>query len=352
MGDSSLATQQYWVDDSRTFDTINPKWLVIHKTAGFHTLAELGSYFQTNTAMVTSHYGVGLEGEIAQFVHENRGACANCCLSSGHAAFLPDDGRNFNNWSISIEHIDPATDNSTTVPDAQQQASFALIKDICQRNNIPMRYGDANGGIIFHHDLDPVTRSRCPGNYPYDALWAYLDNGGNDMANTDGWPDKWNDDGKTLTAPNGGKVGGGFRQYIYHNPWDNDDYPITDEIHLDQIEQNNPDLGGGNVQYFRKSRLQWAPKHPEMGCFKGWVGKELKFVMDKSASDAANDKAEDTKDAANVDTLNKEIASLKAQLNAAQPPAGNNNPVVSDAMKNNVRQLGTVFNQLSQEVGL
>lgn len=343
--DSSLASKFYWVDDNRTFDTITPRWLIIHKTAGFHTVDDLGVYFQTNAGMVTSHYGVGLEGEIAQFVHENRGACANCCLSNGHASFLPDDGRNFNNWTISIEHIDPATDNSTPLTPKQQEASFPLIKDICTRNNIPMRYGDANGGIIFHHDLDPVNRSRCPGNYPYDALWAYLDNGGTTMGTTDGFPDKWNDDGTTLTAPNGQKVTGGFRMFIYHNPWDNDDYPITGEIHTDRLEDSNTSLGGGTIQYFRKSTLEVSsdPKHP--GCFRGWVGQELYKVKQEQTADTGEDKQA----ASTIANLDKEIASLKAQLAAVQPSPQNNQPVISDDVKNNIRQLVTISGALAKE---
>lgn len=168
-----------FVDESRVFINNNDcTWLVLHKTAGFTTIEELGNYFATTASMVSSHYGVGQDGRIAQFVPEKDGAAANCCLEPGHAPYLP-TGINLNWKTISIEHIDPATDNSTPLTDAQKQASFQLIHDICQRHDIPMRPGDATGGIIGHMDIDPQSRARCPGNYPWDELFQFLQNGGN-----------------------------------------------------------------------------------------------------------------------------------------------------------------------------
>ena len=41
-----------------------------------------------------------------------------------------------------------------------------------------MHDADNNTGITSHASIDPVNRARCPGAYPWDALFAYL-NGGN-----------------------------------------------------------------------------------------------------------------------------------------------------------------------------
>lgn len=162
-----------WVSDSITFDSTDATWLVLHKTAGFTSAAECAAYFIAGSD-VSAHYIVGQgENEIVQCVPESRGAGANCCVSTGHAAYLPTDV-NLNIKTISIEHIDPAIDNSTPLTPAQQAASFKLIRDICARHNIPMRPGDVNGGIIGHMDIDPVNRARCPGNYPWSELWSYL----------------------------------------------------------------------------------------------------------------------------------------------------------------------------------
>lgn len=168
-----------WVPDSFTFDYTDATFLVLHKTARFETAQECATYFQAGSAglHVSSHYVVGQDGMIVQCVLESRGAGANCCVEAGHAPFLPDTWGTSNNGNlhtISIEHIDPAEDNSTPVTSAQARASFQLIHDICVRHNIPMRPGDAQGGIIGHMDIAPISRKRCPGNYPWTELWQFL----------------------------------------------------------------------------------------------------------------------------------------------------------------------------------
>lgn len=168
-----------FVDESRVFiDNNNATWVCIHKTAGGTSAQGIASYFATTPEMTSTHYVVGQDGTIVQCVLEKDGAAGNCCLEPGHAGYLPNS--NLNWWTISIEHVDPATDNSTPLTDAQKQASFQLVKHICERHNIPMRAGDASGGIIGHHDIAPQSRARCPGNYPFDELYAYLQSGGGD----------------------------------------------------------------------------------------------------------------------------------------------------------------------------
>src|SRR5579859_3342656 len=186
-----------FVDRQRTFiNQCKPKWIVIHKTAGFSTIEQLGAYFKTNNSMLSSHYGVGRDGRIAQFVREKDAACANCCTDSNHASFLPDcDGKNknLNMYTISIEHIDSSVENDTPVTNSQKAASFDLINNICDRYNIPKRYGDTTGGVIFHHDIMPVNKCYCPNVYPYDELWTYLKE--HTKMNI---PEGWIDTGKEL----------------------------------------------------------------------------------------------------------------------------------------------------------
>lgn len=163
------------VDRSRVFWNCNPQFaVVIHKTAGFSTIEELGHYFATTPDVTSSHYGVGLDGRIAQFVDEIDGSAANCCLTPGHDPFwdTAPDTSNLNYCTITIEHIDPSSDNSTPPTPAQLAASFALVLDICTRHNIPV------SNIKTHASIDPVNRSRCPNNYPMDALVWHVKSGG------------------------------------------------------------------------------------------------------------------------------------------------------------------------------
>lgn len=224
------------------------KWLVLHKTAGFQTAQDVAHYFQSGApqadgsfARTSVHYVVGLDGTIVQCVRETDGAGGNGLLEAGHDAFWPTD-INLNLVTFSIEHVDPTTDNSTSVPDAQKQASFQLIHDLCQRWNIPLKPADANGGITGHFSLDPQSRARCPGNYPWDDLWAYL-KGQTEMyhflsldeqsawftAVTPGKDDAWK------CKQNGVILGGDHLNYFR---WNGGvaihGLPLTAEIHVDQ----------------------------------------------------------------------------------------------------------------------
>ncbi|HEV2237964.1 MAG TPA: N-acetylmuramoyl-L-alanine amidase, partial [Ktedonobacterales bacterium] len=81
---------------------------------------------------------------------------------------------NPNTFTISIEHVNDSA-NSTPLSPAQQAASFALIAHICERYGIPKRAADTAGGVTGHYSIDPVNRARCPGVYPWAALWAALE---------------------------------------------------------------------------------------------------------------------------------------------------------------------------------
>lgn len=76
--------------------------------------------------------------------------------------------------TISIEHVQPDSENATGLTPAQAASSFKLVHDICRRHTIPMRAADASGGITGHFSMDPLNRARCPGNYPWNDLWNAL----------------------------------------------------------------------------------------------------------------------------------------------------------------------------------
>jgi N-acetyl-anhydromuramyl-L-alanine amidase AmpD len=151
----------------------NPRWLILHGTAGGSSAQNIAAWFQNPSAQVSAHYVIGQDGKIVACVDESNWAWANGVLSTGHDPWWT---ANINpNWvTISIEHVKPDTSNATALTTAQQASSFALIKRICQRWNIPMRAADANGGITGHYSIDPINRKDCPGTYPWAALWSYL----------------------------------------------------------------------------------------------------------------------------------------------------------------------------------
>lgn len=159
-------------------------FVIVHGTASAPgaTAQSIAEYFQgtenTNNP-VSAHYIIGKDGFVVQCNREADGAWANGYITSG--LWWKDLGVNPNNVTISIEHVKYASDNSDELTLAQKRASFALIQHICARNNIPPRQADKNGGITGHFSIDPVNRSRCPGNYPFDELWQFLGEQGDAM---------------------------------------------------------------------------------------------------------------------------------------------------------------------------
>lgn len=233
-----------------------PRWLILHKTAGFHTAQEVAAYFQSgsNGLEVSSHYVVGLDGTIVQCVRETDGAGANGVIEAGADPWW---SGNPNLVTYSFEHVDPSPDNSTPLTDAQKSASFWLVRDLCTRRGIPMRPADANGGITGHFSIDPQSRHNCPGNYPWNELWAYL-KGQTTMI----IPAGWHDDGTKLVAPNGHFFVKGFRQAAldaFANG-ENPDWwiPQSEEVQVTQVELHT-NSGPGAQQCIAKGMLIWTP---------------------------------------------------------------------------------------------
>ncbi|QBD77832.1 N-acetylmuramoyl-L-alanine amidase [Ktedonosporobacter rubrisoli] len=153
-----------------------PNYIILHGTAGGTSAEAIANYFQSTQGSsnpVSSHYVIGRDGEIVQCVSESDGAWANGYISAGHDPWWS-SAVNPNDITVSIEHCKPSSDNSDELTAAQKDASFRLIKHICQRHNIPARKADGNGGITGHFSIDPVNRANCPGPYPWDELWSFL----------------------------------------------------------------------------------------------------------------------------------------------------------------------------------
>jgi len=266
-----------WLPNSNCFasrEGHTPRYVVLHGTAGGISAAQIASYFQSTQGgenPVSSHYIVDQQGLVVQCVSEADGAWANGVLSAGHAAYWQSlGGVNPNNVSISIEHVKASFDNADPLTEAQKAASFQLIEHVCRRHGIPMRAADEHGGIASHASLDPVTRANCPGAYPWEELFACLQH--NSLV-----PAGWRDDQErgVLHAPNGYVVIQGFRSYVLSHPWAADNWPLENEHHCEQLERSNAALGGGSIQRFRKTTLEWTPR---AGLAEQWMGVELMEV--------------------------------------------------------------------------
>lgn len=121
--------------------------ITVHHVAGVVTAKRLGEMFQVVGRNGSSHYGIGNDGTIAQFVDE-----ANTAWTDG-------------NWdsnckSVTIETSNSATGGDWKVSDAALNSLIKLVADIAKRNGL----GKLIAGInLTWHSMYAATA--CPGPY-------------------------------------------------------------------------------------------------------------------------------------------------------------------------------------------
>lgn len=123
------------------------KHITIHHMAGVLTAEQCGRIFQNGNRKTSSHYGVGKDGKIAQYVDE-----ANTAYSNG-------------NWKSNCESITIEISNSLAsgiypVSDITLKKTIQLIADIAKRNNLGKL---EKGKNLTWHKMYKSTA--CPGAY-------------------------------------------------------------------------------------------------------------------------------------------------------------------------------------------
>lgn len=130
------------------------KFICVHIMDG--TLAGTDSWFASPVSQVSSHYGIGLAGEIHQYVQEENMAWTNGIVNQPTAKVILDNlGINPNKLSVTIENEGTDLNNGTEI----QLATLAqLIHDLCTKYKLPIdRYH-----IIGHQEVDQVKKPNCP----------------------------------------------------------------------------------------------------------------------------------------------------------------------------------------------
>lgn len=127
--------------------------IVIHTMSG--TLAGTDGWFANPASAVSAHFGVGLGGEVHQYVETAMTAWANGILEPGNR-WTPTFGNlgNPNSWTVSIETEDRG-DPAQPVTDAQYAAVLAVCRELVARFR-PTH-------LLRHADISPSSRARCPG---------------------------------------------------------------------------------------------------------------------------------------------------------------------------------------------
>jgi N-acetylmuramoyl-L-alanine amidase len=128
-----------------------PEIIVIHIMDG--TLEGTDSWFANPKSQVSSHYGLGWQGEIHQYVQEkdtawHAGRVLNPCFN------LYKPGVNPNLYTIGIEHEGKA---DSVWSDSIKQASASLIREVCNRWAIPID----REHIIGHYQVF-ANKPNCP----------------------------------------------------------------------------------------------------------------------------------------------------------------------------------------------
>jgi N-acetylmuramoyl-L-alanine amidase len=130
-----------------------PLGIVIHVMAG--TLAGTDSWFSNPTAKVSAHYGIGVKGELHQYVSENDTAFhAGTVVNPTAQLILEQPHINPNFYTIGIEHEGQAESPWTEL---QKNTSAELVAQVAARYAIPL---DAKH-VFAHHEVR--ASKPCPG---------------------------------------------------------------------------------------------------------------------------------------------------------------------------------------------
>lgn len=120
--------------------------ITIHHMAGVMTAEQCGRIFQRPGRNGSSHYGIGNDGRIGNYVDENNTAWTNSNWASNCRA-------------ITIETSNNKVGGDWTVSDKALKSLIKLVADIAKRYNIKL----VKGKTLTWHSM--YAKTICPGNY-------------------------------------------------------------------------------------------------------------------------------------------------------------------------------------------
>ena len=140
-----------------------PEAIVYHIAQG--SLGGIDAWFNNSSSSASTHFAVGLRGQIHQYVRVEDAAWGNGLmnrpdLSIPWLKYCYDHRINPNLRTISIEH-EGFTGNPW--PEAMYRASLALTTWLLDTYHLRHFLDNLDHGFIGHHRIDSVNRARCPG---------------------------------------------------------------------------------------------------------------------------------------------------------------------------------------------
>ena len=177
--DSALVTYERWSPNYTISRKLPIDSIIIHCMAGNLTVERCGELFANPNRQASSHYGIGSDGRIAQYVPES----CRAWTTGGDKKCNGWTGSEYDHRSITIEvaNIGGAPNWEISLP--ALEATIALVTDICKRRNItpiwqnnPALVGDAKAQSFALHRW--FASKSCPGPHiislmPYIAQTAY-----------------------------------------------------------------------------------------------------------------------------------------------------------------------------------
>ena len=121
--------------------------ITIHHMAGVLSAEQCGALFQQVGRNGSSHYGIGNDGKIGQYVDESNTAWTNSNFDS-------------NCKSVTIETSNCKTGGNWEVSDKALNSLIKLVADIAKRNSLGTL---VKGKNVTWHSM--FTSTVCPGNY-------------------------------------------------------------------------------------------------------------------------------------------------------------------------------------------
>lgn len=121
--------------------------ITVHHMAGVMSATQCGALWQRKGRRGSSHYGIGNDGAIGNYVDENNIAWT-------------DSNWNSNCTSVTIETSNNATGGDWTVSDKALNSLIKLVADIAKRNNLGTLVPGKN---LTWHSM--YAKTTCPGNY-------------------------------------------------------------------------------------------------------------------------------------------------------------------------------------------
>lgn len=177
--DSTLVSYVKWSPNY----TISRKYpidtIIIHCMAGNLTVERCGELFANPNRKASSHYGIGTDGRIAQYVPES----CRAWTTGGDKSCNGWTGSEYDHRSITIEVANIGGAPNWDISPAALDATIALVTDICKRRGItpvwsndPKLVGNAKAQSFALHRWF-ATKS-CPGPaiislMPYICMTAY-----------------------------------------------------------------------------------------------------------------------------------------------------------------------------------